>query len=579
MKNVADISKPYGFRYRKLVHYSLILCILFIQLIIAAFFYNEFVKSKKLSFLQKQLDEIHSLENLTTESRRELLVAQDYLHKFMTSKDETFLESYFASLKALDAHLNTINKYEDRFPKIKNLLASRKENFANEKDLKKLIDSTHQYTSDINLNNQSELPDFEKFNLDYDFDKFNVVLDTKIYSDTVVKKGLFGRLGEAISGKGKREKDSVVITVKEGVMPTSKSIKKDFDRIIKQVNNHYTVQNNKIKVKVKDNQIDNDNFYKIFNDLFIYSNSLMNVYETAIKASKTDLEKEYEKQSDKNNEIRTYLVFGSMILMFVVSILIMLLTRIAFVYERKLNEANLKIKENLNFKNRILGMLSHELRSPLKIMDIFIRRIKKKTNDESIQEYLKSISFTNNTLLIQANQILDYTKNQQINNKLNLVEFNLNEEIDAILNSIQPYIETRNNNFVVEQNINPGLMVYSDNNKINQIFMNILGNANKFTENGEIKVVTTAEKISADTAVLKTTITDTGVGISKSDLEKIFEPYYQGVISDKVENLGAGLGLSLCKELAELYSGFLKVDSEKNVGTKVEFLLNLQIKK
>ena len=203
----------------------------------------------------------------------------------------------------------------------------------------------------------------------------------------------------------------------------------------------------------------------------------------------------------------------------------------------------------------------------------------RKTNDESIQEYLKSISFTNNTLLIQANQILDYTKNQQINNKLNLVEFNLNEEIDAILNSIQPYIETRNNNFVVEQNINPGLMVYSDNNKINQIFMNILGNANKFTENGEIKVVTTAEKISADTAVLKTTITDTGVGISKSDLEKIFEPYYQGVISDKVENLGAGLGLSLCKELAELYSGFLKVDSEKNVGTKVEFLLNLQIKK
>ena len=386
-------------------------------------------------------------------------------------------------------------------------------------------------------------------------------------------------MGEAISGKGKREKDSVVITVKEGVMPTSKSIKKDFDRIIKQVNNHYTVQNNKIKVKVKDNQIDNDNFYKIFNDLFIYSNSLMNVYETAIKASKTDLEKEYEKQSDKNNEIRTYLVFGSMILMFVFSILIMLLTRIAFVYERKLNDANLKIKENLNFKNRILGMLSHELRSPLKIMDIFIRRIKKKTNDESIQEYLKSISFTNNTLLIQANQILDYTKNQQINNKLNLVEFNLNEEIDAILNSIQPYIETRNNNFVVEQNINPGLMVYSDNNKINQIFMNILGNANKFTENGEIKVVTTAEKISADTAVLKTTITDTGVGISKSDLEKIFEPYYQGVISDKVENLGAGLGLSLCKELAELYSGFLKVDSEKNVGTKVEFLLNLQIKK
>jgi signal transduction histidine kinase len=99
--------------------------------------------------------------------------------------------------------------------------------------------------------------------------------------------------------------------------------------------------------------------------------------------------------------------------MFIVSILIMFLTRIAFIYERKLNEANQQIKENLNFKNRILGMLSHELRSPLKIIDLFISRINKKTDDKNIKEYLKSISFTNNTLLIQANQILEYTKIRQ----------------------------------------------------------------------------------------------------------------------------------------------------------------------
>lgn len=578
MKKISTSNEPYGFKYRKIVHYSLILCILFIQLLIAAFFYNEFVKDKKLAFFEKQLGEINTLERLTEKSRVEFSNAQGSLQKFMTSKDEKDLNAYFSSLRALDANLSNINLYENKFPKIKEVHTKSEEDFSANGNLKKLIHSTQKYSSDVNLNMQNDLPNFKKFDLDYNFDKFDVILDTKVYRDTIKKKGLFGRLGDAISGNGDRDKDSVVITVRNGEMPTSKSIKADFDRIIRQVNKHYVVENNKIKVKVKDNQAGGEQFYRIFNDLFIYSNGLMNVYEDAIQSSKLDLQKEFEKQRAKNNKIRTNLIFGAMILMFIVSILIMILTRMAFVYERKLSDANEQINEHLNFKNRILGMLSHELRSPLKIMDIFIKRIKKKTNDESIQEYLKSISFTNNTLLIQANQILDYTKNHQIENKIIPVQFNLKEEIDSILNSVQPYIETRNNRFIVKENIASDIVVFSDNNKINQIFMNILGNANKFTEEGQIEVDTKAVKTDAETVKLTTVIKDSGVGISKEDLEKIFEPYYQGIISDKVENLGAGLGLSLCKELVGLYSGEINVDSEKNVGTRVEFSLNLKLK-
>jgi signal transduction histidine kinase len=255
----------------------------------------------------------------------------------------------------------------------------------------------------------------------------------------------------------------------------------------------------------------------------------------------------------------------------------MFLTRIAFIYEKKLNAANKQINENLNFKNRILGMLSHELRSPLKIISIFIKKINNKTDDESVKGYLKSISFTNNTLLMQANQILEYTKNQQVENKLIPVVFNLKNEITSILTSIQPYIETRNNTFVINENINPDIVVYSDNTKINQVFMNILGNANKFTENGQITVVTSAEPINKNTISLTTQISDTGAGISQSDLEKIFEPYYQGILSEDVENLGAGLGLSLCKEIVELYGGTISVTSEVNKGTTVNFSINLNI--
>ena len=180
---------------------------------------------------------------------------------------------------------------------------------------------------------------------------------------------------------------------------------------------------------------------------------------------------------------------------------------------------------------------------------------------------------------MQANQILEYTRNQQVENKLIPVVFNLNNEIDSILNSIEPYIQTRNNKFVIDKNIDPNLVVYSDNTKINQIFMNILGNANKFTENGQITVVTSSESVDENTASLVTKISDTGVGISQSDLKNIFEPYYQGVLSTEVENLGAGLGLSLCKEIVELYGGKIAVESEQNEGTTVTFSINLNINK
>jgi signal transduction histidine kinase len=107
--------------------------------------------------------------------------------------------------------------------------------------------------------------------------------------------------------------------------------------------------------------------------------------------------------------------------------------------------------------------------------------------------------------------------------------------------------------------------------------MNILGNANKFTENGQIDLSMATEKVDENTISLITTVGDTGVGISDSDLEKIFEPYYQGMISDKIDNFGAGLGLNLCKEIIELFNGEILVSSKLHKGTKVTFRINLSI--
>lgn len=564
-----------SFRSRRIVHYSLILCILLIQFLIAGFFYNEFITKKNLKFIENQLKEINSLENLTGNSKKELLNAQVDFQKYLSTEDKKYLKAYFESLHKLDKNLDSIGGYKDKYPRLKSALVLENGNSVKVHKLQSLIDSTYEYSTNSILKKQNAFPEIRKYDLDYNFDRFNV--ETKTYSDTIRKKKFFGRIRDAISGKESVRKDSIVVTMMQGRNPDAAVIKAQFDSILNVVNKHYNVQLKQIRTNVIQKENHNTAFYKIFGNLLMYGNSVMNIYDHAIKNSRADLEKEYYKQNSFNNRIRMNLIFGAMILMLIISVLIMMLTSIAFSYEKRLKAANIQINANLEFKNRILGMLSHELRSPLKIIGILINRIREKTDDDEIQEYFKSIGFTSNTLLLQSNQILEYTKNQHLKNKLIPVVFNLNDQVTSILNSIEAYIKTRNNKFIVNKVIDPELILYSDNTKISQIFMNILGNANKFTENGEINVDIKTEKTDDFNIVLITEIMDSGVGIAESDLKKIFEPYYQGVLSDDVENIGAGLGLSLCRELVELYNGEISVQSHPGKGTTVNFFLNLKI--
>ncbi|MDR6370943.1 signal transduction histidine kinase [Chryseobacterium bernardetii] len=564
-------NKFLNFKLRKLVHYSLILCILLIQVIIAIFFYNEFVNGKKLKFIKDQLEESRALGGLTDNSRKDFMDAQDHLQKYMATQDNKDLQLYFQSLRKLKTNFDKIGEYENTSPRLKKNLALRSQDTLKNAKLKTLIDSVYQ----TSLKPPTKIEDnqYEPAKYKNDFEDFKI--QTRTYADTVKKKGFFGRLKDAVTGKVDVQKESTVITMTNNKTLDLSQVKTKMDNTIKSMDKHYAAEVKKVQLLAALSQKNNLQFYSNFSKLLVYSNNLIEVYENAINDFKSELEREYNEQSSNNNKIRTYLVLGLMILMFIVSILIMYFTRMAFVYEQKLDAANKEIKKNLNFKNRILGMLSHDLRSPLKIINIFIDKIHRTTEDETIKDYLKSIKFTNSTLLLQSNQILEYTKNENAEKELIQSVFNLKDEISSIVKVITPYLETRNNRFVVTDRIPENLVVYSDNIRINQIFMNILGNANKFTENGQIDLVLATESLGENTICLITTVADTGVGISESDLGKIFDPYYQGIVSDEVDNLGAGLGLNLVKEIVELFDGNISVESKLHKGTKVTFRINL----
>ena len=134
-------------------------------------------------------------------------------------------------------------------------------------------------------------------------------------------------------------------------------------------------------------------------------------------------------------------------------------------------------------------------------------------------------------------------------------------------------VEQKNNTLDINLDLPDDLNVTSDVVKMYQVFYNLIGNANKFTEKGTILVQAKTVNSTPKYCKLEVTISDTGKGIKQEDITAIFNNFYQSVAEEKVHNLGAGLGLYLCKELIELFDGEIFIESKINMGTKVKFSL------
>lgn len=563
----------YTTKYRQFIHYSLIACALCIQIIICIFIYNEYFNGKKVEVIENQIQETSVLKNLMENSRKDLLSAQINLQKYVVKNDRRFLEDYFQSLRNLNRNLDSISAYKNINPSLKIFIDTRKSELAKLPDLQKSINSVYQeFKKPSSQKTPFKITDFEVKSVPR-------IAQTKVEYrlDSVQKKNLLSRLKSAVKNDVDVQRELTIISTKYGDSVNTDQINNDLDSIVNAVNAHYGKEIKKYESGISASQTKNNNLYQIYDQLIVYSNNWMGIYDIAVRDFSKNLEKELFEQTSINNKIRKYSVLGLMILMFFVMIVIVYYNRQSSRDENKLKLAYEEINKNLDFKNKILGMLSHEIRSPLKIINIFIDRIGRKTDDENINDYLNTIKFTNKSLLIQASQILEYTKNQEKKVELRPIEFNLRNEIDSILRAFEPYIESKNNIFEVDNSIDRETIVFADNIKIHQVFTNILGNANKFTEGGKISVKILTQKINETTLELNVSVADTGSGISKSDIKNIFKPYFQGVISNEIDNLGAGLGLNLCKEIIDLFGGKIAAQSTLGQGTTVSFTINLNI--
>jgi len=573
--SVAPSFKMLKFEHRKVIHYTLLTCVIFLQILAVVIWYNETTNESKLSKSFNDISSSNKIAYYTNKINSSFIDSQEHLNRYINYKEEVSLKEYAISLSKMKQFIDSLKVISENNKSFKNILAEKNITQSNISTLESMIDSIINKQIQPSKNDFIKNFKFRKFEFKKILDSIKIKSDIKI--DSVSKKGLFSRLGNAIAGKSdiQKERLNVTITMKYNDKVSSGSIEDQIADIFLITNKYYeneftTLKKNFINLRNEDFKL-----LKLNDKIFKISQDLLPKYSDSVDLLQANSQKDFQDQFKLNKSVRNYVLVALIIVMFIISIILFSFTRIAFEYEKKLTNAQKLISQSLSFKNRIMGMISHEIRSPLSIISIYSEKVSESVKDVGIKDTFKSIQFTTNSLLLLANQILEYSKDEKQALKLKEKNFNLKTEISQIIYSMASLLETKGNKIELKTNLNSDFEVYSDAAKIHQLFYNILGNANKFTKNGLVSIIVNIEKISDYELNLKVEIQDNGDGISENDLKNVFESYFQGTVSEKVSDLGVGLGLNLCKEIVELFNGEIKVQSQEGTGTKVSFNLIL----
>lgn len=240
------------------------------------------------------------------------------------------------------------------------------------------------------------------------------------------------------------------------------------------------------------------------------------------------------------------------------------------------NEADIANKA----KTKFLSTMSHDIRTPMNAI-IGLTTISEKNIDDkkSVKENLRKIELASNHLLTLINDILDISKVES--GRLNLVPqtFSIVETVENLMNISQPMIKEKNIDFNFRVSKIDKEHLYADQLRINQIYINILSNAIKYTEPGGKVSVDLIEENSEQPNSVKLTyiVSDTGMGMTKEFMANMYQAFSRQTDSRVNSIQGTGLGLAITKQMVDLMKGTIECESEPGVGTKFTVTLDIPV--
>ncbi len=228
-------------------------------------------------------------------------------------------------------------------------------------------------------------------------------------------------------------------------------------------------------------------------------------------------------------------------------------------------------------KSEFLANMSHEIRTPMNSIIGFSDLLIQEHLPEELGDFVRTIKMNGEELLHIINQILDLAKVETGRMEVECIEFDLQKLTKDIYQLMRPRVLDKGLAFKVVSNPEPLPLIDSDRTKIRQILVNLIGNAVKFTEEGQIQLEINIEKTKGAKGILNACVSDTGIGIPPEKRTHIFEAFTQADASMTRRFGGTGLGLTLCKKMIELLDGKLWVESEEKKGSKFSFSIPVKI--
>lgn len=225
-----------------------------------------------------------------------------------------------------------------------------------------------------------------------------------------------------------------------------------------------------------------------------------------------------------------------------------------------------------------LANISHELRTPMNaILGMLQLSLEENQLDPTISDYLTTAQSSADSLLELVNEILDFSKIESGKFEIVTGAFDVRETVDAAAKALSPKASEKGLEMFCEVDPNVPRSLIGDAKRIQQVVTNLLNNAVKFTERGEIVIEVAQKRQLPNEVRLRFSVADTGIGIAKSDHERVFSPFAQADMSSTRQHHGTGLGLAICRELVSLMGGNLQLESEVDKGSEFSFELSLPI--
>lgn len=240
-----------------------------------------------------------------------------------------------------------------------------------------------------------------------------------------------------------------------------------------------------------------------------------------------------------------------------------------------------RIEEELvrtnNIKEQFLTNMSHEIRTPMNAIVGFTDLLLKTEVTPDQKQFIDAIKTSGRNLIVIINDILDFSKIEAGKITFEQIEFDLRHLISTLTELMLP--KSMEKNIRISTKIDPRINeeLAGDPTRLNQIFLNLVGNAIKFTEKGSIKIRADFVSEEEENVELRFSVADTGIGIPENKLGHIFEGFTQATNDTNRKYGGTGLGLTIVKQLIELQGGTISVKSK--IGSGSTFIFNLKFKK